>query len=362
MAIISVMTDAGETLRTQDVANGTSSQVTRIEADMGFVATAALAQALTDVVTPFVPVRETTNPQGKALANDPVAQFRYLDADAVDYAIKGFGIFAGATMTHYICDDGGATIYPKTAGLILDVVLYITARSGDQATFTFSDDLAAPVATALVPGLVRLATDANVANPPANARALTTDNVDAVLAEVPAAATTPDASTTVGGKVELATAAEVLSALQGNNPGNAIEDNVPTLQTLYDRRGVMYSPPATTTISGNVDLATSTELGSALGGNNPPSAIEDNVPTLQALYDRRGDFGSPDATTAAKGKVELATSAEVRATLGGADPASGIEGNVVTLQAFFDSIKAYEEGSLPAAIPPDGTIEIVHEA
>ena len=96
MAIISVMTDAGETLRTQDVANGTSSQVTRIEADMGFVATAALAQALTDVATPFVPVRETTNPQGKALANDPVAQFRYLDADAVDYEIKGFGIFAGS--------------------------------------------------------------------------------------------------------------------------------------------------------------------------------------------------------------------------------------------------------------------------
>ena len=125
---------------------------------MGHVTTEALAMALTDVVTPFVPVRETTNPQGRALPNDPVAQFRYLDADAVDYEIKGFGIFAGATMTHYICDDAGATIYQKTAGLILDVILYITARSGDQATFTFSDDLTAPVATEVVPGLVRLAT------------------------------------------------------------------------------------------------------------------------------------------------------------------------------------------------------------
>ena len=184
MAIINVMTDDGETLRASDVAAGTTSQVTRIEADMGHVTTAALARALTDVVIPHAPVRETTNPQGRALASDPVAQFRYLDAAAVDYNIVGFGIFAGATMTHYICDDAGATIYPKTAGLILDVVLYIVAESGDQATFTFSDDLMAPVATTVVPGLVRLATDANVVNPPATARALTTDNVDAIRDEV----------------------------------------------------------------------------------------------------------------------------------------------------------------------------------
>ena len=163
MAIISVMTTAGETLRTDNIANGTTSQITRIEADMGHVTTVAAAKALTDVVTPFVPVRETTNPQGKALPSDPVAQFGYLDADAVDYNIVGFGIFAGNTMTHYICDDGGATIYPKTAGLILNVALYITAESGDQATFAFSDDLTAPLATEVVPGLVRLATPAEIA-------------------------------------------------------------------------------------------------------------------------------------------------------------------------------------------------------
>ena len=164
MAIINVMTDAGEALRADNVANDTSSQVTRIEADMGHVATAALAMALADVVAPFAPMRETTNPQGRALPSDPVAQFRYLDADAVDYDIKGFGIFAGATMTHYICDDAGATIYQKTAGLILDVILYITAQSGDQATFTFSDDLMAPLATTGTPGLVRRATATRLEN------------------------------------------------------------------------------------------------------------------------------------------------------------------------------------------------------
>ena len=124
----------------------------------------------------------------------------------------------------------------------------------------------------------------------------------------------------------------------------------------------MYSPPATMTISGNVDLATSTELRSALGGNNPLSAIEGNVPTQTG-------GGRPAARRLRLARRhhsridgQVPPSPARHATLGGADPASGIEGNVVTLQAFFDSIKAYEEGSLPAAIPPDGTIEIVHEA
>ena len=216
MAIINVMTDAGETLRADNVANGTTSQVTRIEADMGHVTTAALARALTDVVIPFVPVRETTNPQGRSLASDPVAQFRYLDAAAVNYDIVGFGIFAGATMTHYICDDAGATIYQKTAGLILDVILYITAQSGDQATFTFSDDLMAPVATTLVPGLVRTATSG-----------------------------------------------QLQAALGGANPPASVEDSAVTLQTMYDRRGQLVTsatpatPDASTTVKGKVELATS---------------------------------------------------------------------------------------------------------
>ena len=310
MAIISVMTTDGENLRSDNVANGTTSQVDRIEAASGHVATAALARALSDVVTPFVPVRETNNPQGRALSADPVAQFRYQDGAQVTYNIVEFGVFAGNVMTHYICDDAGGTIYPKTPSLLLDVVLHITATSGDQATFTFDADLMAPVATTGTPGLVRLATDADVGNPPAAARALTTDNVDALLAEVPAAAVTPDASTTVKGKVELATAAEVLSALQGNDPGSAIEDNVPTLQALYDRRGQLYSPPATTTI---------------------------------------------------EGKVELATSTEVRAAVG-TDPVASVQNNVVTLQGIFDLIKVYEDGNLPNAVPPNGTIELVYES
>ena len=169
MAIISVMTADGENLRAQNIANGSTSQIDRIEAAMGHVATAALARALSDVVTPFVPVRQINNPQGRALASDPVAQFRYQDGAQVDYNIVEFGVFAGTVMTHYICDDAGGTIYPKTASLLLDVVLHITATSGDQATFTFDADLTAPVATTGTPGLVRLATDVEAQATGANA-------------------------------------------------------------------------------------------------------------------------------------------------------------------------------------------------
>ena len=233
MAIIAVMTTAGENLRTQNLAGSGTSRITRIEADSGHVTTETAAMALTDVVTPFNPVRQTTNPQGRALPSDPVAQFRYLDADAVDYEIKGFGIFAGAVMTHYICDDGGATIYPKVAALILDIGLYITARSGDQSTFTFSADLTAPVATTRVLGLTALVTSA-----------------------------------------------ELAAALAGADPAGAIEGKVITLQAIYDSRSGFGAP-----------RATSAQLQAALAGGDPAGAIENNVISLQNMYDRRGDFG-----------------------------------------------------------------------
>ena len=285
MAIINEMTDAGETLRADNVANGTTSQVTRIEADMGHVTTAALARALTDVVIPFVPVRETTNPQGRALASDPVAQFRYLDAAAVNYNIVGFGIFAGNVMTHYICDDAGATIYPKTAGLILDVVLYIVAESGDQATFTFSDDLVAPLATEVVPGLLRKATDAEA---------------DATEA-------------------------------------NALDTVVPTMAKVW-----RWWNNAIT------KLLLRTRLGMATA-QQARAGSGDGVMTAELTSEAVGAL-APNAT-----------SDQVRATLGGTDPASAIEDNTLTLQALFDSIKAYEDGNLPNAVPENGTIEIVYE-
>ena len=69
------------------------------------------------------------------------------------------------------------------------------------------------------------------------ARAGTGDGV--MTAELTAEAVgtlVPDASASTQGSVELATSSELEDVLAGNDPGNAIADNVPTLQTIYDQR------------------------------------------------------------------------------------------------------------------------------
>ena len=180
MAIIAVLTDVGEQLRAQHLVDGTTYQITKIKAGAGHVTTAALAVARTDIVTPLVPARENDNPAGVALAHDPVAQVRYVDPASVTYDIKEFGVFVGTQMTHFICDDAGAILYHKTPTLTLDVGIYIAVASGDQAAFTFQEAAANALATTEQTGLVELASDAEVATPPAKARALTTDNMDAI--------------------------------------------------------------------------------------------------------------------------------------------------------------------------------------
>ena len=162
MALIMTLTDYGEQRRAQNLIDDSTFRVVKIKAGAGHVATAAAARALTDIVTPFVPVRENDNPQGVTLANDPVAQFRYQDTASVNYEIKEFGVFVSGGMTHYACDDGGATLAEKTPQLALDQHLYFTVTSGDQAAFTFASEMPAPLATNLTPGLVRRATAAGL--------------------------------------------------------------------------------------------------------------------------------------------------------------------------------------------------------
>ena len=204
----------GEQLRAQHLIDGVSYQITKIKAGSGHVATAALARARTDIVTPFVPARENDSPQGIALANDPVAQVRYIDAASVTYDIKEFGAFAGTQMTHYICDDGGATLYPKTPTLTLDVGLYIAVASGDQAAFTFGDEIKAPLATNLVPGLTRLATGTEVGN-----------------------------------------------AIDGTDPTGAAENKVPTLQAIFDNRAKFGTPHVAQTAAPTSTQITNAEAG-----------------------------------------------------------------------------------------------------
>ena len=203
MAIIQVITNYGEQLRAQNLVDDSTFQVVNIKAGGGHVTTAAAAQALTDIVTPFVPARENANPPGVTLPDDPVAQFRYRETASVNYEIKEYGVFVAGGMTHYVCRDDGGTLHEKTAGLALDVGLYFAVASGDQAAFTFQDPLTVPVAT-----------------PPTNN------------------------SAGVPGIVRLASAAEFLAALTGTDPADGIQHKVVDLQTIYDNRAAIVPPAA----------------------------------------------------------------------------------------------------------------------
>ena len=79
---------------------------------------------------------------------------------------------------------------------------------------------------------------------------------------------------------------------------------------MYDRRGDFGSPDASTTVKGKVELVTSAELQAALAAAAPDAAVEDNVVTLQAMYARRGDFGPKHTVqTAAPTPQQIAAAA-----------------------------------------------------
>lgn len=118
----------------------------------------------------------------------------------------------------------------------------------------------------------------------ASAIATEVTNRDAAIA----AAATPTASTTVQGKVELATTAETQT---GTDATRAV--------TPAGLAGTV----ATTTQKGVIQLATNTE---ATTGTDTTKAV-----TPAGLAAGLATVSIPDATTAVKGKVQLATNAEV---------------------------------------------------
>ena len=130
-------------------------------------------------------------------------------------------------------------------------------------------------ASTSVKGQVELATAAEVVAGTDTQRAVTSAGL---------AARTPNASTTVKGQVELATAAE---AVAGTDTQRAV-----TSAGLAAR-----TPNASTTVKGQVELATAAE---AVAGTDTQRAV-----TSAGLAAR-----TPNASTTVKGQVELATAAE----------------------------------------------------
>ena len=154
--------------------------------------------------------------------------------------------------------------------------------------------------------------------------------------------------------------------------GRILGEALDTL-TFMNTLATPTTPDWTELIAGKVERASETEAERTGGHSNekglsvlrgwqqvgawwasisvPVSKLTGVVPRAQI----------PDATATQGGKVELSTSSEVRTAVG-ADPATGVQDNVVTLQGIFGLIKAYEDGDLPNAVPPDSTIEIVYES
>ena len=94
-------------------------------------------------------------------------------------------------------------------------------------------------------------------------------------------------------RTRTALAARIAQNINDNNTGDITAADLRDILTdiidsmLFDTDA---TPDATTVLSGKVELATPAELQAALGGTDPAGGVENNVLTLQAAYERRDDF------------------------------------------------------------------------
>jgi hypothetical protein len=163
----------------------------------------------------------------------------------------------------------------------------------------------------------------------ASTAGITTSDVSALIAAHAADseahhATIPDASTTVKGIVELATAAETqagTSATLAVTPsGIGVKgDSNPTNHDRYtDAEALAAVPDASTTVKGKVELATAAETLAGTSGTLvvTPSGIGAKADANTLNHDRYTDAEAlaavPNASTTVKGIVELATDAETQ--------------------------------------------------
>ena len=194
-----------------------------------------------------------------------------------------------------IGSTGNATTYgDKVANIDLIVSGSIQLTDAEAANITFGSGTVLQ-ATETRHGTTRYSTDAEDDDGTAENRSSTPKGVKRYVAGWWSALT----SLHLRNKIVMATAQQ---ARAGSGTG------VMTSELTSEAIGAL-SPDATTAVKGQVELATSNELRDALGGTNPPSAVENNVATLQALYDRRGDFGPKHTrVTAAPTPAQIAAS------------------------------------------------------
>ena len=180
MAAIPVtITNAG---RAKIIANGLSGTIAKVVAGTGYDSTPADAAS---VVTPYSPVKEypiVAGTQSDAMlqvvwqegetaagADYSPTELAFLDNDGL--CIGYSGVSTGSLFTK------GTAPHQWT---FLGTLLNLPAG----ATINFTASVGYFVATTVIKGVVELATDAEVATPPGNARALSTDNMDAIADKV----------------------------------------------------------------------------------------------------------------------------------------------------------------------------------
>ena len=153
MAMIDVYTTAGRALLMQAQVAQTDLTVALVKVGTGHVATAAAARALVDIVTPFLPVREFASPP--SFAGEDTFQVSLFAAGSDAFTVNEIGVFVGATMVRYICDDGGAAVFSKPVNAASLQGFVLTFEDGEVRIATV-DYVVQPVATTHNYGLVRL--------------------------------------------------------------------------------------------------------------------------------------------------------------------------------------------------------------
>lgn len=150
-----IATAAGLALQAQNLSAGTMSQIDKIKAGSGSQAPAA---SLTDILTPFSPVKEIDNPSGDVDAAR--MSVRYIDeSPASGYTINEYGYFAGSTMVAYEGDASGLGEVVTAGQLFIHEAVIIFANNS-LSTFTFASPSNAPDWSTVTAGKVRRATQA----------------------------------------------------------------------------------------------------------------------------------------------------------------------------------------------------------
>ena len=168
-----------------------------------------------------------------------------------------------------------------------------------------------PDASTTVKGKIEIATGSEASTGTDTLRAMTPklvkDRIDAAVSGL-TTGTVPDASTTVKGKIEIATGSEASTGtdtLRAMTP-KLVKDRIDAAVSGLTTGSI---PDASTTVKGKIEIATGSEASTGTDTLRAmtPKLVKDRI---DAAVSGLTTGSIPDASTTVKGKIEIATSAE----------------------------------------------------